>query len=77
MEEPRKLEKVSAEVAKRRMNLANRIFEVIELGVDCTYEDVIHTLDCIKNNYEKKGNDLLNSVNIREVAKYGGLLEKS
>ena len=69
------MEKVSPEVAKRRMNLVDRIFEVIELDTICTYKDVMCALDYIKNNYEKKGNDLLNSVNIQEVAKYGGLLD--
>ena len=69
------MEKVSPEVAKRRMNLVDRIFEVIELDTICTYKDVMCALDYIKNNYEKKGNDLLNNVNIQEVAKYGGLLD--
>ena len=69
------LEKVSPEETKRTMNLADRIFSVIELNTDCTYKDVMRALDYIKCNYEKKGSDLLNSVSIREVAKHGGLLD--
>ena len=54
--------------------LANKILTVIEVETDYSYQDVMRALDSIKKNYEKKGSDLLNSVSIQEVAKFGGLL---
>ena len=54
--------------------LANKIIPIIEVETDYTYQDVMRVLDSIKKNYEKKGSDLLNSVSIQEVAKFGGLL---
>ena len=58
----------------RIATLTNKILTVIEVETDYTYQDVMRALDLIKKNYEKKGSDLLNSVSIQEVAKFGGLL---
>lgn len=67
-------EKMSREEAERMSNLINKICVVIEKETDYTYQDVIRSLDSIKKNYEKKSRDLLNSVSIQEISKFGGLL---
>lgn len=67
-------EKMSHEEATRMANLINKICIAIETEQDLTYQDVMRALNSIKKNYEKKGGDLLNSVSIQEVAKFGGLL---
>ncbi len=67
------LERMSHEEAKRMGELINKICIVIHYG-DYTYQDVMRALDSIKKNFVKKGNDLLNSVSIQEVEKFGGLL---
>ena len=69
-----KIEQMSHEEAMKMATLANKILTVIEVETDYTYQDVMRVLDSIKKNYEKKGSDLLNSVSIQEVAKFGGLL---
>ena len=48
---------------------AGRIAVIIEKS-GCTYQEGLRVMDAIKGNYEKKGNDLLNYVNIQEVVKY-------
>lgn len=68
------LEKMSHEEAVKMATLTNKIFAVIEAETDYTFKDVMRALDLIKKNYEEKGSDLLNSVSIKEVAKFGGLL---
>lgn len=54
--------------------MINGIVEVIENEPECTYEDAMNVLECVKINYQKKGSDLLNSANIQKVAEFGGLL---
>lgn len=70
-----KIEQMSHKEAVKFATLANKILTVIEWETDYTYQDVMRALDSIKKNYEKKGGDLLNSVSIQEVAKFGGLLD--
>lgn len=69
-----KIETMSHKEAVKMATLTNKILTVIEVETDYTYQDVMRALDLIKKNYEKKGCDLLNSVSIQEVAKFGGLL---
>lgn len=69
-----KIEQMSHKEAVKMATLTNRILTVIEVETDYTYQDVMRALDSIRKNYEKKGSDLLNSVSIQEVAKFGGLL---
>lgn len=69
-----KIEPMSHKEAVKMATLTNKILTVIEVETDYTYQDVMRVLDSIKKNYEKKGSDLLNSVSIQEVAKFGGLL---
>lgn len=69
-----KIEPMSHGEAVKMATLTNKILAVIEVETDYTYQDVMRALDSIKRNYEKKGSDLLNSVSIQEVAKFGGLL---
>lgn len=69
-----KIEPMSHKEAVKMATLTNKILTVIEAETDYTYQDVMRALDSIKQNYEKKGSDLLNSASIQEVAKYGGLL---
>lgn len=61
------------EEAEKFGKLAGEIAVVIEES-GCTYQEALRVMNALKRNYEKKGNDLLNNVNIQEVAKYGGLL---
>lgn len=68
------VEKMSRKDAERSMNLINNIFTVIEAEKNYTYQDVIRALEAVKRNYERNGKNLLNSVSIQEVAKFGGLL---
>ena len=70
-----KIEQMSHKEAVKMATLTNMILTVIEMETDYTYQDVMRVLDSIKKNYEKKGSDLLNSVSIQEVAKFGGLLD--
>ena len=63
-----KIEPMSHKEAVKMATLTNK------METDYTYQDVMRVLDSIKKNYEKKGSDLLNSVSIQEVAKFGGLL---
>ena len=65
---------MSHEEEVKMATLTNKILAVIEVETDYTYQDVMRALDSIKKNYEKKSSDLLNSVSIQEVAKFGGLL---
>jgi hypothetical protein len=69
-----KIEPMRHKEAVKMATLTNKILTVIEVETDYTYQDVMRVLDSIKKNYEKKGSDLLNSVSIQEVAKFGGLL---
>ncbi len=69
------IEQMSHGEAVKMADLTNRILTAIEAETDYTYQDVMRALDSIKTNYVKKGNDLLNSVSIQEVAKFGGLLD--
>lgn len=69
-----KIEPMSHKEAVKMATLTNKILTVIEAETDYTYQDVMRALDSIKKNYEEKGCDLLNSVSIQEVAKFGGLL---
>lgn len=69
-----KIEPMSHKETVKMATLTNKILTVIEVETDYTYQDVMRALDSIKKNYEKKGSDLLNSVSIQEVAKFGGLL---
>ncbi|MFR3659241.1 MAG: hypothetical protein ACLTWK_13355 [Eisenbergiella sp.] len=59
--------------ALRVRNLMNNLLLAIEKS-DCTYREVICVLDVVKENYEKKGNDLLDDMSIQKVASYNGLL---
>lgn len=59
--------------ALRIRDLMNNLLLVIEKS-DCTYREVICVLDVVKENYEKKGNDLLDDTSIQKVASYNGLL---
>lgn len=68
------IEPMSHKETVKMATLTNKILTVIEVETDYTYQDVMRALDSIKKNYEKKGSDLLNSVSIQEVAKFGGLL---
>lgn len=68
------MEQMSHEEAVKMATLTDKIFAVIEVETDYTYQDVMRALDLIKKNYEEKGSDLLNSASIQEVAKFGGLL---
>ena len=61
------------EEAENFGRLGGKIAVVIEES-GCTYQEALRAMNVLKRNYEKKGNDLLNNVNIQEVAKYGGLL---
>ncbi|MCM1039817.1 MAG: hypothetical protein NC434_10885 [Ruminococcus sp.] len=54
--------------------LMNKIVVAIE-GTNCTYKDVMRAIDCVKNNYESKGRDLLNDIDIQKVAAFGALLK--
>ena len=67
-------ERTSKETIQRINRMISKIVEAIENEPECTYEDAMHVLECVKNNYEKKGSDLLNSVDIQKVAEFGGLL---
>ena len=69
-----KIEPMSHKEAVKMATSTNKILTVIEVETDYTYQDVMRALDSIKKNYEKKGSDLLNSVSIQKVAKFGGLL---
>lgn len=66
--------KMSRNHTEQTTNLMKKIIVDIEVETDCTYQDVICALDMLKEYYEKKGNDLLNSVSIKEVVKAGVLL---
>lgn len=59
--------------ALRVRDLMNNLLIAIEKS-DCTYREVICVLDVVKENYEKKGNDLLDDTSIQKVASYNGLL---
>ena len=61
------------EEAENFGRLVGKIAVVIEES-GCTYQEALRAMNVLKRNYDKKGNDLLNNVNIQEVAKYGGLL---
>ncbi|WP_455649086.1 hypothetical protein [Enterocloster citroniae] len=63
----------SKEEMQQVMKLADRILVVIEED-PYSYQDVMDALDSIKENYEKKGRDLLDHVSIQEVARFEGLL---
>ncbi len=67
------LERMRPQEAERMMELVSKLLVIIE-EKNYSYHDVIRALDSIKNNYEKKGCDLLNSASIQEVAKFNGLL---
>lgn len=67
-------EKTSKETIQRMNRMISKIVEAIENEPECTYEDAMHVLECVKNNYQKKGSDLLNSVDIQKVAEFRGLL---
>lgn len=60
--------------AIRVRNLMNSILLAIEKDA-CTYGEVVYALEAVKENYEKKGNDLLNDTSIQKVASYNGLIE--
>lgn len=59
--------------ALRVRDLMNNLLLAIEKS-GCTYREVICVLDVVKENYEKKGNDLLDDTSIQKVASYNGLL---
>lgn len=59
--------------ALRVRDLMNNLLIAIEKS-DCTYREVICALDVVKENYEKKGNDLLDDTSIQKVASYNCLL---
>ncbi len=67
-------ERTSKETIQRVNRIVNKIVMAIENEPECTYEDAMHALECVKSNYQKKGNDLLNDINIQKVAEFGGLL---
>lgn len=67
-------ERTSKEIIQRVNRIVNKIVVAIESESECTYEDAMHALECVKSNYQKKGSDLLNGVNIQKVAEFGGLL---
>lgn len=67
-------ERTTKETIQRINRMINGVVLVIENEPECTYEDAMHVLECVKSNYQKKGGDLLNSVNIQKVAEFGGLL---
>lgn len=62
------------EDAERFTKLQGNILVAIE-EEEHSYQEVLRVLDSIRNYYVKKGNDLLNSQSIQEVAKFGALLE--
>lgn len=64
----------SEEEMHRVMGLVKEILCVIEKD-KYNYRDVMDALDSIKENYEKKGCDLLNNVSIQEVASFERLLD--
>lgn len=68
-------QKMTEKEAKRRVELVNKLLVAIEVETNYTYQDVICALDEIKRFYTEKGCDLLNSVSIQDVAKFGALLE--
>lgn len=67
-------ERAPKETIQRINRMIGGIVEAIENEPECTYEEAMHVLDCVKDNYQKKGSGLLNSVNIQKVAEFGGLL---
>lgn len=74
MRKAKEIEPMNHKESVKRASLTNKILSIIEVETDYTYQDVMWALDSIKKNYEKKGSDLLNSVKIQEIAKFGGLL---
>ena len=63
-------EVLSHEEAVKLKELVIRICEVIEKEEKYTFHDVMRALDAIKENYEIKGSNLLNSKSIQEVAMF-------
>lgn len=47
-------EKTSKETIQRINRIMNKIVEAIENEPECTYEDAMHVLECVRNNYQKK-----------------------
>lgn len=41
---------------------------------DCSYKEALTALEALKENYVKKGQDLLDQTGIQKVAETGGLL---
>lgn len=64
----------SKEEIQQVMKLVDKILVVIEEDT-YSYQDVMDALDSIKENYEKKGRDLMNHASIQEVASFGSSLK--
>lgn len=65
------IERMSTDETSRMVSLINRLILVIEVDTDFSYQDVMRALEKVRNYYEEKGYNLLNSVKIQEVAKFG------
>ncbi len=68
-------QKMTEKEMKKRVELVNKLLVAIEVETNYTYQDVICALNEIKRCYTEKGRNLLNSVSIQEVAKFGAPLE--
>lgn len=64
----------SKEEMQQVLKLVDKILVVIEEDT-YSYQNVMDALDAIKENYEKKGRDLLDHASIQEVARFGGTAE--
>ncbi len=69
----RGLERMRPEEVAHMTELIDKIVVLIE-ETGYSYQAVMRALEAIKSNYEKKGHDLLNSINIQKVAEFNGLL---
>ena len=47
-------ERTSKEIIQRVNRIVNKIVVAIESESECTYEDAMHALECVKSNYQKK-----------------------
>ena len=65
---------MSREDAEQMSALACKITAVIE-ETGYTYGNVIRAMDAVKENYQRKGCDLLSSIRIQEVAAFGAVLD--
>lgn len=48
-------ERTSKETIQRVNRIVNKIVMAIENEPECTYEDAMHALECVKSNYQKIG----------------------